>query len=37
MNQSGLGPCMWWESQEGDEGEGEQQQLENGDAEMDET
>ncbi|KAJ4345379.1 DNA-directed RNA polymerase III complex subunit Rpc25 [Didymosphaeria variabile] len=37
MNQSGLGPCMWWESQEGEEEEGEQQLLENGDVEMDEA
>ncbi|KAF2442597.1 hypothetical protein P171DRAFT_434070 [Karstenula rhodostoma CBS 690.94] len=37
MNQSGLGPCMWWEGQEGEEEEGEQQLLENGDVEMDET
>ena len=38
MNQSGLGPCMWWEGQEGEEEEeGEQQLLENGDVEMEEA
>jgi hypothetical protein len=37
MNQSGLGPCMWWEGQEGEEEEGEQPMLENGDVEMEEA
>ncbi|KAK7182053.1 hypothetical protein DPSP01_008219 [Paraphaeosphaeria sporulosa] len=37
MNQSGLGPCMWWEGQEGEEEEGEQQLLESGDVEMKEA
>ncbi|KAJ4287185.1 DNA-directed RNA polymerase III complex subunit Rpc25 [Kalmusia sp. IMI 367209] len=38
MNQSGLGPCMWWESQEDEEEDegGEQQLLGDGDVNMEE-
>ena len=39
MNTSGLGPIMWWEGQEGEEGgeeEGEQQAIEDGDVDMEE-